>query len=151
LYLPNGNPYPGPKFDFKQRWFARLLAYSAELIELEVPVVLTGNYNVSPTELDVYKPERWTDDALYRIEIRDAFKKLMAQGWTDSARAAFRRAYTHSGAMFGMLLGGAGLRLDHFLISPALKPRLLNSGVGKTVRGWGHTSDHAPVWIELDE
>ncbi len=86
LYLPNGNPYPGPKFDYKLRWIKRLHDYAAELLDLEVPVVLAGDYNVMPTELDVYKPERWKDDALFRIEVREAFRELVGQGWTDALR-----------------------------------------------------------------
>lgn len=152
LYLPNGNPYPGPKFGYKQRWFARLTEYAAELLELEVPVVLAGDYNVMPTELDVYKPERWTDDALFRIEIRQAFKELVDQGWTDSLRELHpaERIYTFWDYFRNAYGRDAGLRLDHFLLSPALKARLLNAGVDKDVRGWEHTSDHAPVWIEID-
>jgi exodeoxyribonuclease-3 len=152
LYLPNGDPYPGPKFDYKQRWFARLTEYAAELLQLEVPVVLAGDYNVMPTELDVYKPERWTDDALFRIEIRQAFKELVDQGWTDSLRELHpdERIYTFWDYFRNAYGRDAGLRLDHFLLSPALKPRLLNAGVDKDVRGWEHTSDHAPVWIDLD-
>jgi exodeoxyribonuclease-3 len=152
LYLPNGNPYPGPKFDYKQRWFARLTEYAAELLELEVPVVLAGDYNVMPTELDVYKPERWTDDALFRVEIRQAFKELVDQGWTDSLRELHpdERIYTFWDYFRNAYGRDAGLRLDHFLLSPALKPRLLDAGVDKHVRGWEHTSDHAPVWIQID-
>lgn len=86
LYLPNGNPYPGPKFDYKLRWFKRLHDYAAELLELEVPVALAGDYNVMPTEIDVYKPERWTNDALFRVEVREAYRNLVNQGWTDALR-----------------------------------------------------------------
>src|ERR1044071_9853197 len=96
LYLPNGNPYPGPKFDYKLRWFKRLHDYASELLELNCPVVLAGDFNVMPTELDVYKPERWTNDALFRIEVREAYKKLVDQGWTDAVRALHpdERIYT---------------------------------------------------------
>ncbi|MDE1995764.1 MAG: exodeoxyribonuclease III, partial [Rhizobiaceae bacterium] len=86
LYLPNGNPAPGPKFDYKLRWFRRLHQHAAELLELEIPAVLAGDYNVMPTELDVYKPERWLDDALFRPEVRTAYAELVAQGWTDAIR-----------------------------------------------------------------
>lgn len=151
LYLPNGNPAPGAKFDAKRRWFARLAAHAAELLALDVPVILAGDYNVMPTELDVYKPERWVDDALFRPEVREAFHTLTAQGWTDALRALhpgeslytfwdyFRRAFARD----------AGLRLDHLLLSPALAPRLTAAGVDRAVRGWDKASDHAPAWIEL--
>lgn len=153
LYLPNGNPYPGPKFDYKQRWFARLTEYAAELLELEVPVILAGDYNVIPTELDVYKPERWTNDALFRIEVRRAFKDLVDQGWTDSIRELHpnERIYTFWDYFRNAYGRDAGLRLDHFLLSPAVKPRLSKAGVDKAVRGWDHTSDHAPVWVEISD
>jgi len=151
LYLPNGNPAPGPKFDYKLRWFERLTVHAADLLQLKSPVVLAGDYNVMPTELDVYKPERWTDDALFRPETRAAYKTLVEQGWTDSLRKLhpndtiytfwdyFRNAYGRN----------AGLRIDHLLLSPQLSSRLIAGGVDRDVRGWEKTSDHAPVWIEL--
>jgi exodeoxyribonuclease-3 len=151
LYLPNGNPAPGPKFDYKLSWFERLRAHAAELLAGGKPVVLTGDYNVMPTELDVYKPERWVDDALFRPETRAAFKQLVDQGWTDAIRKLhptetiytfwdyFRNAYGRN----------AGLRIDHFLLSPQVAKRLTAAGVDRSVRGWEKTSDHAPVWIEI--
>lgn len=151
IYLPNGNPAPGPKLDYKLRWFKRLQEYAAELFELDVPVVLAGDYNVMPTELDVYKPERWVDDALFRPEVRKAFHDLVGQGWTDAIRKLhpdeviytfwdyFRNAYGRN----------AGLRIDHFLLSPAIADDLRRAEVDKHVRGWDHSSDHAPVWIEI--
>jgi len=153
LYLPNGNPYPGPKFDYKLRWFKRLQDYAAELLELEVPVILAGDYNVMPTELDVYKPERWTDDALYRIEVREAYKKLVDQGWTDALRHLHPgvRIYTFWDYFRNAYARDAGLRIDHFLLSSEASERLLKAEVDKNVRGWEHTSDHAPVWIELQD
>lgn len=153
LYLPNGNPYPGPKFDYKLRWFRRLHDYAAELLELEVPVVLVGDYNVMPTELDVYKPERWTEDALFRVEVREAFRDLVALGWTDALRELHprERIYTFWDYFRNAYARDAGLRLDHFLLSPALAARLKKAEVDKHVRGWEHTSDHAPVWIELSD
>jgi exodeoxyribonuclease-3 len=151
LYLPNGNPYPGPQFDYKLRWFKRLHDYAAELLELEVPVILAGDYNVMPTELDVYKPERWKDDALFRIEVREAFRELVGQGWTDALRQLHpgERIYTFWDYFRNAYGRDAGLRLDHFLLSPDLADRLAKAEVDKHVRGWEHTSDHAPVWIEL--
>lgn len=151
LYLPNGNPAPGPKFDYKLAWFKRLQEHARGLLKQDVPVVMTGDYNVMPTDIDVYKPERWVDDALFRPESREAWQKLVAQGWTDAIRHLhpdeviytfwdyFRNAYGRN----------AGLRIDHFLLSPHLVPRLRKAGVDKHVRGWEKSSDHAPVWIEL--
>jgi len=151
LYLPNGNPYPGPKFDYKLGWFKRLTAHAKSLLAKEIQTVVTGDYNVMPTEIDVYKPERWTNDALFRTEVREAFKNLVGQGWTDAIRTLhpneviytfwdyFRNAYERN----------AGLRIDHFLLSPQLKKRLVSTGVDRHVRGWEKSSDHAPVWIEL--
>lgn len=151
LYLPNGNPAPGPKFDYKMEWFKRLQKRARYLLKLELPVILVGDFNVMPTELDVYKPERWVDDALFRPEVRKAFKSLVDQGWTDAIRKLhphetiytfwdyFRNAYGRN----------AGLRLDHFLLSPDLAKRLKKASVDKEVRGWEKSSDHAPVWIEL--
>ena len=151
LYLPNGNPYPGPKFDYKLEWFKRLSAHAKKLLEHDVPVVLAGDYNVMPTELDVYKPERWINDALFRKEIRAAFKRLTGQGWTDALRKLHpgEKIYTFWDYFRNAYGRDAGLRLDHFLLSPQLDLRLRAAGVDRHVRGWEKTSDHAPVWIEL--
>ncbi|MDB5662412.1 MAG: exodeoxyribonuclease Xth [Sphingomonas bacterium] len=151
LYLPNGNPRPGPKFDYKLAWFDRLIAHAAELIATGMPVILAGDYNVMPTERDVYKPERWLDDALFAPEVRSAYARLLDQGWTDALRTIhpdetiytfwdyFRNAYGRN----------AGLRIDHLLLSPVLAGRLADGQVDSHVRGWDKTSDHAPVWIEI--
>ncbi|HUN73665.1 MAG TPA: exodeoxyribonuclease III [Steroidobacteraceae bacterium] len=151
LYLPNGNPAPGPKFDYKLRWFERLTAHAAELIAGEAPVVLAGDYNVIPTELDVYKPERWVDDALFRPETRAAYARLLAQGWTDALREIHpgERLYTFWDYFRNAYARDAGLRIDHLLISPKLRGTLTAAGVDRDVRGWEKTSDHAPTWIEL--
>ena len=124
LYLPNGNPAPGPKFDYKLRWFERLTAHAAELLATGAPVVLAGDYNVMPTELDVYKPERWLDDALFRPEVRAAFRELVAQGWTDALRALHpdERIYTFWDYFRNAWARDAGLRIDHLLLSPAIAP-----------------------------
>jgi exodeoxyribonuclease-3 len=152
LYLPNGNPAPGPKFDYKLRWMERFHERAAGLIATGAPVILCGDYNVIPTELDVYKPERWVDDALFRPETRAAYQKLLDQGWLDALRAThpdeviytfwdyFRNAYGRD----------AGLRIDHLLLSPTLAPRLKAAGVDRDVRGREKPSDHAPTWVELD-
>lgn len=151
LYLPNGNPAPGPKFDYKLSWFDRLHAHADELLQSGQPVLLTGDYNVMPTELDVYKPERWVNDALFRPETREAFRKLVAQGWTDAIRKLYPQEviYTYWDYFRKAYERNAGLRIDHFLLSPALEGRLKAAGVDRQVRGWEKTSDHAPVWIEL--
>lgn len=151
LYLPNGNPYPGPKFDYKLRWFKRLAKRAQELMDANVPVIITGDFNVMPTEIDVYKPERWLNDALFRIEVRTAFKDLLAQGWTDAIRKLYPKKviYTFWDYFRNAYSRNAGLRIDHFLLSPKVKRKLLSAGVDIQVRGWEKTSDHAPVWIEL--
>jgi exodeoxyribonuclease-3 len=151
LYLPNGNPAPGPKFAAKLRWFQRLTDYSAELLKLEVPVVLAGDFNVMPTDLDVYKPERWRDDALFRPEVREAFHRLVAQGWTDALRSLHpdERIYTFWKYFRNAFARDAGLRIDHLLLSPGLAPHLRAAGVDREARGWEKSSDHAPTWIKL--
>ena len=151
LYLPNGNPAPGPKFDYKLKWFERLSAHAASLIDKSCPVVLAGDYNVIPTERDVYKPERWVDDALFLPETREAYRRLLAQGWTDALRHLHpdEVIYTFWDYMRGAFSRNAGLRIDHMLLSPELAPRLKAAGVDKGVRGMEKTSDHAPTWIEL--
>lgn len=153
LYLPNGNPAPGPKFDYKLRWFERLTLHAAELLKSGNPVVLAGDYNVMPTELDVYKPERWVDDALFRPEVRLAFKTLAGQGWTDAIRKLYpgEVIYTFWDYFRNAFDRDAGLRIDHFLLSPKLDKRLVAAGVDRNVRGWEKTSDHAPVWIKLSD
>jgi exodeoxyribonuclease-3 len=135
------------------KWFARLNERAKKLLEFKIPVVMVGDYNVMPTELDVYKPERWTDDALFRPEVRDAFKNLVAQGWTDAIRKLYpdEVIYTFWDYFRNAYNRNAGLRIDHFLLSPELAVKLQSAGVDKHVRGWEKTSDHAPVWIELDE
>ncbi|MES2900653.1 MAG: exodeoxyribonuclease III [Pseudomonadota bacterium] len=152
LYLPNGNPAPGPKFDYKLAWMEKFIAHAAELYASGEKVVLAGDFNVMPTELDVYKPERWVNDALFRTETREAFHRLIAQGWLDSLRTMhpgetiytfwdyFRNAYGRD----------AGLRIDHLLLSKPLHKKLKAAGVHREVRGREKPSDHAPTWIELD-
>lgn len=151
LYLPNGNPAPGPKLDYKLSWFERLTIHAAKLLEYNLPVVLCGDYNVMPTERDVYKPERWVDDALFRPEVRAAFHNLIAQGWTDAIRKIYpdETIYTFWDYFRNAYGRDAGLRIDHFLLSPLLKDRLEAAGVDKHVRGWEKTSDHGPVWIQI--
>jgi exodeoxyribonuclease III len=152
LYLPNGNPAPGPKFDYKLSWFERLDKYASKLLQSGKPVILTGDYNVMPTEKDVYKPERWVKDALFRPESREAFRKLVDQGWTDAIRKLYpdETIYTFWDYFRDAYGRNAGLRIDHFLLSPKVEKRLVAAGVDKEVRGWEKTSDHAPVWIEVE-
>lgn len=138
LYLPNGNPAPGPKFDYKLRWFERFIAHAAELLAQDIPVVLTGDYNVIPMEIDAYKPERWVDDALFRSETRAAFQQLVAQGWTDALRTLYpdERIYTFWDYFRNAYSRNAGLRIDHFLLSPLVAGRLKAAGIDREVRGW---------------
>jgi len=152
LYLPNGNPAPGPKFDYKLAWMERLITRGAELVDTRVPAVLMGDFNVIPTERDVYKPERWVDDALFRPETRAAFERLMAQGWLDSLRHLHpdETIYTFWDYFRNAFGRDAGLRIDHLLLSPSLAPALKAAGVDKFMRAREKPSDHTPTWIELD-
>jgi len=151
LYLPNGNPRPGPKFEYKLRWMRRLLDHAAGLIEHKLPVVLAGDFNVIPSERDVYKPERWLDDALFAPEVRALFSELLQQGWCDALRQQHPDAtiYTFWDYFRNAWGRDAGLRIDHLLLSPHLRPRLVAAEVDSAVRGWEKSSDHAPVWVEL--
>lgn len=151
LYLPNGNPAPGPKFEFKLRWFERFSRHAAGLLKSGHPVVLAGDYNVMPTELDVYKPERWLDDALFRPEVRAAYKSLVDQGWTDALRKLHpgERIYTFWDYFRNAYGRDAGLRIDHLLLSPDVAHRLEAAGVDRAFRGREKASDHAPTWITL--
>lgn len=151
LYLPNGNPAPGPKFDYKLSWFDRFATHTRQMLDSKLPVIMAGDYNVMPTELDVYKPERWVDDALFRPEVRQAYQNLLAQGWTDALRSLHpdERIYTFWDYFRNAYERDAGLRLDHLLLSPQVATRLVAAGVDRHVRGWEKSSDHAPTWIEL--
>jgi exodeoxyribonuclease III len=152
LYLPNGNPAPGPKFDYKLGWFERLAIHASELVSRDSPVILAGDYNVMPTDIDVYKPERWVDDALFRPETRAAYHRLLEQGWTDAVRALHpgERIYTFWDYFRNAYGRDAGLRIDHLLLNPSIAQHLRGAGVDRHVRGWEKTSDHAPTWIELE-
>lgn len=151
LYLPNGNPAPGPKFDYKLSWLDRLARHAADLLSEGVPAVLAGDYNVIPTEFDVYAPERWVDDALFRPEVREAYRRLLGQGWMDAVREMHprERVYTFWKYLRNAFERDAGLRSDHFLLSPSLATRLSGAGVDRHVRARAKASDHAPVWITL--
>jgi exodeoxyribonuclease-3 len=151
LYLPNGNPQPGPKFDYKLAWFKRLTSHARKLLRQDVPAVLAGDYNVAPTALDIYPTTSWDNDALVQPESRAAYARLVRQGWTDALRELHRgeRVYTFWHYMRNRWQRDAGLRLDHLLLSPKLAARLQRAGVDRDTRGKADASDHAPVWIEL--
>jgi exodeoxyribonuclease-3 len=153
LYLPNGNPQPGPKFDYKLAWMERLNAYASELIDADIPVVLAGDYNVVPTDFDIYNPRSWLKDALLQPESREAYARLLAQGWTDALRHLFpsEPIYTFWDYFRNAWGRNAGLRIDHLLLSPSIAPRLRTAGVDREVRGREGASDHAPTWIEIND
>ncbi len=151
LYLPNGNPQPGPKFDYKLRWFERLITHAKGLCKSAKPVVLAGDFNVVPTDFDIYNPKSWRKDALLQPESRDCYRRLLAQGWTDAIRHRYpdEPVYTFWDYFRQHWERNSGLRIDHLLLNPALAPRLVGAGVDTWVRGRDHPSDHAPTWIEL--
>jgi exodeoxyribonuclease III len=152
IYLPNGNPQPGPKFSYKLAWFERLIDHAAALLSAGVPVVLAGDYNVVPTEQDIYPTKSWARDALVQPQSRQAFRRLIDQGWTDAIRALHpsETIYTFWDYKRNRWPRDAGLRLDHLLLSPDLSSGLVAAGVDKSVRGQDGASDHAPAWVELD-
>jgi exodeoxyribonuclease-3 len=151
LYLPNGNPQPGPKFDYKLKWFQRLIEHASVLYSSGKPVVLLGDYNVVPTDFDIYDPKGWKKDALLQPESRDAYQRLLAQGWIDSLRKLHpeERIYTFWDFFRNHWQRNAGLRIDHILLNSVLAPRLASCNVHSWVRGQEKASDHAPVCVEL--
>lgn len=153
LYLPNGNPQPGPKFDYKLAWFERLIRHAKGLFASGHPVVLAGDYNVVPTDFDIYNPKSWRKDALLQPESREAYARLLAQGWTDAIRAHHpeEAIFTFWDYFRDHWSRNAGLRIDHLLLSRDLVPRLRDANVDRWVRGQVKASDHAPTWIELAE
>src|SRR4249919_858856 len=152
LYAPNGNPSPGPKFDYKLRWMDRLSEHARALLDSKVPAMLIGDFNVIPTELDVYKPERWAKDALFAPAAREKLRELVAQGWTDAIRTLHpgERIYSFWPYWRDSFARDAGIRIDHALLSPTLAKSLKVAGVDRTPRGWDKTSDHAPMWVEVE-
>src|SRR5690606_12351355 len=151
LYLPNGNPQPGPKFDYKLAWFERLIEHAEGLLASGHPTVLAGDFNVVPTDQDIYNPRSWRKDALLQPESRECYQRLLAQGWSDAIRQLHpdARVYTFWDYFRNHWPRNAGLRIDHLLLSPDLAPRLEAAGVDAWVRNEPKASDHAPVWIEL--
>ena len=151
IYLPNGNPQPGPKFDYKLAWFKRLQGHARKLLRANMPVVLAGDYNVAPTELDIYPTRSWDKDALIQPKSRAAFKSLVAQGWLDAIRELHpsKPMFTFWDYKRNRWPRDAGLRLDHLLLSPVLAPRLIKAGVDARERAEEGASDHAPAWIVL--
>jgi len=152
LYLPNGNPQPGPKFDYKLAWFEQLITHAAGLLESGHPVVLAGDYNVIPTDADIYNTRSWKKDALLQPESRECFQRLLGQGWTDALRHLYpeERIYTFWDYFRQHWKTNSGLRIDHLLLSKSLVPKLANAGVDRWPRDLPKASDHAPTWIELD-
>jgi exodeoxyribonuclease-3 len=151
LYLPNGNPQPGPKFAYKLAWFERLITHARGLYDSGHPVVLAGDYNVVPTDADIYNPRSWLKNALLQPQSRACYQRLLAQGWVDAIRARLpeQRIYTFWDYFRQHWPRNAGLRLDHLLLSAPLAPRLVNVGVDTWARDLPDASDHAPAWVEL--
>ena len=151
LYLPNGNPQPGPKFDYKMAWFERLILHAASLLEAGVPAVLAGDFNVVPTDFDIYPTKSWAKDALLQPQARAAFHRVLDQGWTDAIRSLHPDApsFTFWDYKRERWLRNAGLRLDHLLMSPSVAVRLRDAGIDRDIRGRDGASDHAPAWIRL--
>jgi exodeoxyribonuclease-3 len=152
LYLPNGNPAPGDKYNYKLKWMDRLLKFSQERLKLEEPFVLAGDFNVIPAAIDATRPQAWVNDALFLPETRDKFRSLINLGLTDAIRASTDAAdtYTFWDYQAGSWQKNDGIRIDHLLLSPQAADRLTGSGIDKHVRSWDKPSDHVPVWIDLN-
>ncbi len=152
IYAPNGNPAPSPKLDYKLDWLARLKAHTETLLSYEEPLVLAGDYNIIPTPGDVYNPANWTEDALYRLESRQAFRRIMHLGLTDAVMACNSRGgqYTFWDYQAGAWQKNLGLRIDHILLSPQAVSRLVSAEIDRKPRGWDKPSDHTPVLATLD-
>ena len=152
IYLPNGNPQPGPKFDYKLAWLERLIRHAQALYDSGHPVALAGDYNVVPTDFDIYDPRSWRKNALLQPQSRERYRRLLDQGWLDALRSRYpkERIYTFWDHFRQHWPRDAGLRIDHLLLNAELAPRLAEAGVDRWVRGLESPSDHAPAWIELD-
>jgi exodeoxyribonuclease-3 len=155
LYLPNGNPQPGPKFDYKLAWFERLIAHAKTLVKMKAPVVLAGDFNVVPSDdvTDIYNPRSWLDNALLQPEPRDAYRRLLAQGWTDAITKLHpgKPMYTFWDYFRNRWPRDAGLRIDHLLLNPAAAKLLTSAAVDREMRGIEKASDHAPAWVVLGD
>jgi len=151
LYAPNGNPKPGPKFDYKLAWLDQLKIHAQNLLDSGLPALLIGDFNIIPSDMDVYKPERWLKDALFAPEAREKYRELVDQGWTDAIRQLHpdKRIYTFWHYWRNSFQRDAGIRIDHALLSPSLAKILKGAGVDRTPRGWEKTSDHGPIWIDV--
>jgi exodeoxyribonuclease-3 len=151
LYLPNGNPQPGPKFDYKLGWFERLIAHAAKLFRSQKPVVIAGDFNVVPTDFDIYDPKSWRKDALLQPESRACWERLLRQGWVDAIRTQYpeEKVFTFWDYFRQHWQRNAGLRIDHLLLNKTAAKGMTAAGVDTWVRGEPHASDHAPAWIEL--
>jgi exodeoxyribonuclease-3 len=152
LYLPNGNPQPGPKFEYKLAWMERLARHANELLAAKVPVVLAGDFNVVPTDFDIYRTTSYKDNALLQPETRECYQRLLSQGWADAIRTRFpeEQIFTFWDYFRRHWETNSGLRIDHLLLNDSLAPRLVDAGVDRWVRGEPGASDHAPTWIQLD-
>ncbi len=152
LYLPNGNPQPGPKFDYKLQWFERLIAHAATLYGSGQPVIMAGDYNVVPTDFDIYNPRSWRKDALLQPETRSCWQRLLQQGWVDALRTLYpdQQIFTFWDYFRQHWERNAGLRIDHLLLNKSLAKCLRGAGVDRGVRGEAHASDHAPAWVDLE-
>src|SRR5438309_4285985 len=152
IYAPNGNPKPGPKFDYKLEWLDALKSHAQDLLDSRAPAILIGDFNIIPTDEDVYKPERWLKDALFAPEAREKYRELVAQGWTDAIRSLQpdERIYTFWHYWRNSFARDAGIRIDHALLSPSVAKALKAAGVDREPRAWDKTSDHAPLWLEME-
>jgi exodeoxyribonuclease III len=151
VYLPNGNPQPGPKFSYKLAWFERLISHAQQLWDAGGPVALVGDFNVVPTDFDIYDPRSWKKDALLQPESRECYRRLLAQGWMDVIRERFpdERIYTFWDYFRQHWQRNAGLRIDHLLLSQMLRPQVIDAGVDRWVRDLPKASDHAPTWVTI--
>ena len=151
IYLPNGNPQPGPKFDYKLAWFERLIRHAEPLCGRSEPVVLAGDYNVVPTDFDIYNPRSWRKDALLQPETRECYQRLLSQGWTDAIRGRFpdEKIFTFWDYFRQHWQSNSGMRIDHLLLNRVLSSKLVDAGVDTWVRGQPGASDHAPAWVQL--
>ena len=151
LYLPNGNPVPGPKYDYKLAWMARMQSRAEALLAEEMPFLMAGDYNIIPQAEDAARPDAWREDALFRLESREAYRRILNLGLTEAFRTRDPRPgqYSFWDYQAGAWNRNDGIRIDHFLMSPAVADMLTDAGIDRDVRGREKPSDHVPVWVEL--